>query len=851
MPRLRQAVKVKKKSNGLRMRDLKRNEDIGPMDQPKSVVEVPFSYPSYTLDIKAALPTCPETCKVCSEHYLPSFSVLHPIAPRAMVPYSDTEAAQTTADYAKSINTDKDLVRNKLKTHGDLLLKRWQRKSVEKRATVIRTAMPEIHARRFQSARLLFNNKRAFEQHYSTISIKKAKASGAEQCMADSMQALRIHNDSHRKQHLLPFIDIETLSQDNMSFLALLHYRSEFDIDDWVMHDFEHLRQSAHRYDIIGFSRAVLILEAQATLFAFLRKTVEILLEPSAQGATLGHQQWDILVQSDFGSIGPKPLVCRRLEAFRSPPQLDMAAIVESLAFQVDILFDELWLQQTDPLYFRAHLAQARDSELHDSMAKEWREEWVLEFALCYSIWADNFQTALLQALSVFEMQEELGQDVCPGKSLPVPYEGILVLFQRHLEQLFQGQLHDLRCLVPLEKAFRNDFENILVHDEPKTKEKLLLTNPMLWNLIQLYRKNKSHPPTFHLAFIDYLMCEDAKSQKSRISPLLATHISSMIAVDDILSSLRYHRPQQGASVDEKMLARFGAEQPRTLPAREQSALGRIYGLKDAMWPKLQTFLELPLPPSEEPAVLLKHLRPLDEASHEFWRWAHVAFALTIKRSDRPELELYSNLWYLTMIGTAKPERQRTALGYAKLEQAANEQESRKRMQAAEPSKTVSLAGTPLQTTWGEPAAPSAVPLTGTKTKKKTRPSKPSTFSIDDKECEAELVTSAPSPQASSVLVSSKSMTLLVRMFTTDPDTPGEIYWTDFVSAMADAGCSIMPGGGSCFTFTHVDEEGTKRSMVFHRPHPEPSMSKERLKSFGSRLHRRWSWTEATFALKA
>lgn len=172
-------------------------------------------------------------------------------------------------------------------------------------------------------------------------------------------------------------------------------------------------------------------------------------------------------------------------------------------------------------------------------------------------------------------------------------------------------------------------------------------------------------------------------------------------------------------------------------------------------------------------------------------------------------------------------------------------------MQAAEPSKTTSLAGTPLQTTWDEPAAPSAVPLTGTKTKKKTRPSKTSTFSIDDKECEAELVTSAPSPQASSVLVSSKSLTLFVRMFTTNPDTPGEIYWTDFVSAMADAGCSIMPGGGSCFTFTHVDEEGTKRSMVFHRPHPEPSMSKERLKSFGSRLNRRWSWTEATFALKA
>ena len=638
MPRLRQVVKVKKKSNGLRLRDMKRNEDsIDRTEQPKSVVEVPFTYPSYTLTSEAPLPKCSETCKVCSQHYLPEFTVLHPINPRAMIPYSDTEAAQITADYVKSINTDRDTIRTKLEMHGDLLLKRWQRKNVEKRATVIRTAMPEIHARRFQSARLLFNNKRAFEEHYSTISIKKFKARGAEQCMADSMQASRIHNDSHRKQHLLPFVDIETLSHDYMSLLALLYYRSAFDIADWVMHDFEHLRvgfnwtmgppvfnphcvimygkhlgrlipwneQSAHRYDIIGFPRAVLILEAQATLFAFLRKTVEIMLEPSAQGATAGHQQWDVLVQSDFGIIGPKPLVSRRLEAFRSPPKLDMAAIVESLAFQVDILFDELWLQQTDPLYFRTHLAQAKDSALHDRMAKEWQEEWVLEFALCYSIWADNFQTALIQALTVFEMQEELDRDVRPGKSLPTEYEAILVLFERHLEQLFQGQLHDLRCLVPQEKAFRNYFD-ILENGEPKVKlpsEKMLLNNLMLWNLIQLYRKNESHSPTFHLAFVDHLMCEDAKNEKSRISPLLATHISSMIIVDDILSSLRYHRPHQGASTDDGVLARFGAEQPRTLPAREQSALGRIYGMKDLMWPKLHTFMKLPLPLSDEPSV--------------------------------------------------------------------------------------------------------------------------------------------------------------------------------------------------------------------------------------------------------
>ncbi|KAH0164206.1 hypothetical protein KCU67_g5250, partial [Aureobasidium melanogenum] len=847
MPRLRQAVKVKKKSNGLKMRDLKRNEDIEPMEQPKSVVEVPFTYPSYTLTSKAALPTCPETCKVCAQHYLPKFAVCHPIAPRAMVPYSDTEAAQTTADYVKRINDDRDAIRAKLKMYGDLLLKRWQRKSIEKRATVVRTAMPEIYSRRFQSARLLSDNKRAFAQHYSTISIKKFKARGAEQCMTDSMQALKLHNDSHRKQQLLPFIDIETLSQDYMSLLALLHHRSGPDITDWVMHDFEHLRaaligrwdhllsthtQSAHRHDIIGFPRAVLILEAQATLFAFLCKTVEILLEPSIQGATVGHQQWDVLVQSDFGKIGPKPLVGRRLEAFRSPPRLDMATIVETLVTQTEIMFDELWLQQTDPLYLRAHLVQAKDSELHDRMAKESREEWVLEFALCYSVWADNFQTALDLAVFVFKMQEDLGR----GKNM---------------EQMFQGQLRDLRCLVIQEKPFRDYFENLGRGGELKVKlspEKMLLANPMLWNMIQLYTRSESHSSTFHLAFIDHIMREDAKNEKNRISPLLATHIASMIAVDDIMSSLRYHRPQHGVSVDAEMLAELVAELPRTLPERQQQALGCMYAYKGFMWPKLEAFMNLPPPPSEEPYVLLKYLRPLDEALHQFWQWACVSFFHEIERSGQ-SLHLYSDPMFLTMIGTMQIERARRALWYANLERVASEQEGSKQVSATQPISAASVSSTPLQTTWGEAATPAFI-RPAAKSKLKTRPSYPTSPPTDSMSWNTDPVAPPPSPQAFSILVSSKSLTLFVRMFTADPSTPGEIYWTDFVSAMADAGCSVMPGGGSCFTFTHVDEKEQKHSMVFHCPHPEPSMSKERLRSFGSRLNRRWGWSEATFAVK-
>ncbi|KAG9597925.1 hypothetical protein KCU77_g1452, partial [Aureobasidium melanogenum] len=161
------------------------------------------------------------------------------------------------------------------------------------------------------------------------------------------------------------------------------------------------------------------------------------------------------------------------------------------------------------------------------------------------------------------------------------------------------------------------------------------------------------------------------------------------------------------------------------------------------------------------------------------------------------------------------------------------------------------LPAGPLQTTWGEPPASTAAPLTEPKpTKVKTRPSEPPTFITDEIACDAETISSPASSQASSILVSSTSLTLFECMFTANSSNLSDIYWTDFVSAMVDAGCSVMPGGGSCFTFTHVDKDDKKRSMVFHRPHPEPTMSKERLKSFGSRLNRHWGWSEVTFAVE-
>lgn len=91
------------------------------------------------------------------------------------------------------------------------------------------------------------------------------------------------------------------------------------------------------------------------------------------------------------------------------------------------------------------------------------------------------------------------------------------------------------------------------------------------------------------------------------------------------------------------------------------------------MWPKLQAFIKVHLPPSDEPAVVLKQLKLLDQASHDFWDMACGNFMLLISQSGHPE-RLYSDPMYLTQLGWTQSEQKRRALRYARLKQDAERQ---------------------------------------------------------------------------------------------------------------------------------------------------------------------------------
>ena len=81
-----------------------------------------------------------------------------------------------------------------------------------------------------------------------------------------------------------------------------------------------------------------------------------------------------------------------------------------------------------------------------------------------------------------------------------------------------------------------------------------------------------------------------------------------------------------------------------------------------------------------------------------------------------------------------------------------------------------------------------------------------------------------------------------------DQQPPGEIAWSEFLSAMASVGFVIQKLDGSAWIFapnTDVDIFG--RSIIFHEPHPSSKIPFQVARRFGRRLERTYGWTSACF----
>lgn len=200
---------------------------------------------------------------------------------------SHSKASSQLENLVHSIHDDLAFLRAQISARGNTILKRWK-KSRAKRAAVLQEAMPDMYPSKWPVMKL--NNP------------------------GNGWTTLR----AFRKVYLLPYVNLETLSEDPMRLSSLLHYRTKYKPEDWVMLDRKQIRlgwgtgslqvefnsncvvmygaeygklvpwnpDSAHRWDIIGYPLARLVLEAQQTLLSLLRGVVDILTKDIAINTT-------------------------------------------------------------------------------------------------------------------------------------------------------------------------------------------------------------------------------------------------------------------------------------------------------------------------------------------------------------------------------------------------------------------------------------------------------------------------------------------------------------------------------------------------------------------------------------
>lgn len=211
---------------------------------------------------------------------------------------------------------------------------------------------------------------------------------------------------------MMPYVNVENLLDHPSRLIGLLHYRSTYAPHDWVpfdnallqpawkrgaleeksapgcitMHgsdygkwiDFD--KPAVHLAGAYGSPRALLILETQQRLFAFLRKVTNILLEASKlpivsvdeahdsntrnTNERMVCMNWMRFVKSrDFRDT--QRLSFGRTYAqqpFSTPVRFDVNVLIDIAENQAAEAYDELWLLQTDLEYFhdRAIYFEAR-----------------------------------------------------------------------------------------------------------------------------------------------------------------------------------------------------------------------------------------------------------------------------------------------------------------------------------------------------------------------------------------------------------------------------------------------------------------------------------------------------------
>ena len=311
---------------------------------------------------------------------------------------SDLEAQKKAAEITQSITANLQYLKEQCNANGNSIMKRWKKKSREKREALLLDVAPDMYPRQWCDVHI--------SHDFEMMAIIELFAG-----TLDTDNNYGLHRRPYRNALLLPYVNLEVLKKDPATFLNLLYNRVNYSPEQWapydnslldrqweiggfdltynggaiIMHEQDYGKwtiwqeRGAHSWGVVGFPRAILILEAQELLPHILRGVVENLVEGLDREWTSN----EFTGNSDTFTKTLKPGLKSNHttsaiefasvylnQPFSAPPLFNVSALFGLCQSQLDMHGDHLWLLQTDASYIRRYAAIVLDGHMDQNLTK-------------------------------------------------------------------------------------------------------------------------------------------------------------------------------------------------------------------------------------------------------------------------------------------------------------------------------------------------------------------------------------------------------------------------------------------------------------------------------------------------
>ncbi|KAG9834999.1 hypothetical protein KCU98_g11510, partial [Aureobasidium melanogenum] len=280
-----------------------------------------------------------DECGECFPQFFPATTMVN-----------DSIAQQTMSNLRETIQENMAFLRDALTAHADFVVTRWRKKSRDKRFAFLE-AHSALYHKKWAAIHLLnaVNYPHTRRSMSTTLPLGEKDPEGVVSRFRDTW--------------FLPYLDAETLSEDPLLLLALLHHRTFDEPEKWISFDsanvvlaecfgpIDHVfnaqcvvvqgpdygklvkwnAQQMHRREIMGFTKAYFVFTAQNRMIALLRRVVSGLLAEANEAPVYEiHPKWSQLINTDFSRFGTTSgWSTDSIKPFSAPPSFNPNEVIE------------------------------------------------------------------------------------------------------------------------------------------------------------------------------------------------------------------------------------------------------------------------------------------------------------------------------------------------------------------------------------------------------------------------------------------------------------------------------------------------------------------------------------------